>query len=164
MSTPPVVAPPMHSFAPSFRPLGAPPPPPPPQQVQVQVPPQYGGVPNPGYPMAQQMQPPGVPHVMPPGAVRPPAMYAPQPGVYLQQPGAALPPGGSLDLPIISPCIYVRDALEGLMNDDNICLCLDPELYTISRRFVGRGVGKSHRFVWWGIGRICHLAWLSGRC
>uniref|UniRef100_A0A0E0E9E2 PWI domain-containing protein n=1 Tax=Oryza meridionalis TaxID=40149 RepID=A0A0E0E9E2_9ORYZ len=93
MSTPPVVAPPMHSFAPSFRPLGAPPPPPPPQQVQVQVPPQYGGVPNPGYPMAQQMQPPGVPHVMPPGAVRPPAMYAPQPGVYLQQPGAALPPG-----------------------------------------------------------------------
>jgi len=53
--------------------------------------------PNPGYPMAQPMQPPGVPGVMPPGAVRPPAMYAPpQPGAYMPQPGAAVPhPGGS---------------------------------------------------------------------
>jgi len=38
------------------------------------------------------MQPPGVPGVMPPGAMRPPAMYAPpQPGAYMPQPGAAVP-------------------------------------------------------------------------
>ncbi|KAL6900844.1 hypothetical protein ACP4OV_005520 [Aristida adscensionis] len=91
ISAPPAVAPPMPpapvSFTAGFRPLGAPPPQPQPQQVL-----QYGAVPNPGYPMAQQMQPPGVPGVMPPGAVRPPVMYAPpQPGAYLPQPGAAVP-------------------------------------------------------------------------
>jgi RNA-binding protein 25 len=88
-SAPPVVAPPMPpapvSFTASFRPLGAPPPPPP-QQQQV---PHYGAVLNPGYPMAQ-------PGVMPPGAMRPPTMYAPppQPGAYMPQPGAAVPHHG----------------------------------------------------------------------
>ncbi|KAF7095838.1 hypothetical protein CFC21_097902 [Triticum aestivum] len=80
---PPVVLPPLPpvpvSFAPSFRPLGAPPSP----QVQ-----QYGAIRNPGYLMGQPMQPPGVHHVM-----RPPTMYAPQPGPYMQQPGVAVPPG-----------------------------------------------------------------------
>ncbi|KAM0876556.1 hypothetical protein ACQ4PT_036101 [Festuca glaucescens] len=80
---PPVIMPPIPpapvSFTPSFRPMGAPPPP----QMQ-----QYGAVRNPGYPMGQPMQPPGVHHVM-----RPPTMYAPQPGPYMQQPGAPVPPG-----------------------------------------------------------------------
>uniref|UniRef100_A0ACD6A1G4 Uncharacterized protein n=1 Tax=Avena sativa TaxID=4498 RepID=A0ACD6A1G4_AVESA len=67
------------SFTPSFRPMGVPPPP----QVQ-----QYGAIRNPGYPMGQPMQPPGMHHVM-----RPPTMYAPQPSPYMQQQGAPVPPG-----------------------------------------------------------------------
>ncbi|XP_020114093.1 uncharacterized protein LOC109728152 [Ananas comosus] len=104
----PVVAPPppaVPSFAPSFRPLGAP-------HV-----PQYSPVPNPSYPMAPNpsIQPPGV-AAMPPGAaaggvgvaaVRPVGMYAVAPGQppvhygqvpngYMAvppQPGVIPPPG-----------------------------------------------------------------------
>ncbi|TVU06008.1 hypothetical protein EJB05_49195, partial [Eragrostis curvula] len=106
-SAPQMVAPPMPpvpvSFAASFRPLGAPPPPP---QHQQQVP-QYGAVPNPGYPMAQPMQAPGVPGVMPPGAMRPPAMYGqpPQPGAYMPQPGAAVPHPGMPRYPAPYPVV-----------------------------------------------------------
>ncbi|RLN05430.1 hypothetical protein C2845_PM13G12590 [Panicum miliaceum] len=105
VSTPPAaVAPPMPpapvSFAATFRPLGAPPPPP--HQVA-----QYGVVPpNSGYPMAQPMQPPGIPGVMPPGAVRPPTMYAPpQPGAYMPQPGAAVPHPGMPRYPTPYPMV-----------------------------------------------------------
>ncbi|CAD6245050.1 unnamed protein product [Miscanthus lutarioriparius] len=105
-STPPAaVAPPMPpapvSFAATFRPLGAPAPPPP-HQV-----PQYGAVPpNPGYPMLQAMQPPGVQVVMPPGAVRPPAMYGPpQPGAYIPQQGAAVPHPGLPRYPAPYPMV-----------------------------------------------------------
>ncbi|KAK3123402.1 hypothetical protein QOZ80_8AG0630090 [Eleusine coracana subsp. coracana] len=106
-SAPPMAAPPMLpapvSFAASFRPLGAPPPPP---QQQQQVPP-YGAVPNPGYPMAQPMQQPGVPGVMPPGAMRPPPMYMPppQPGAYMPQPGVAVPHPGMPRYPAPYPLV-----------------------------------------------------------
>ncbi|CAM0911385.1 unnamed protein product [Alopecurus aequalis] len=83
LPAPPVIVLPMPpapvSFTPSFRPMGALPPP----QMQ-----QYGAIRNPGYPMGPPMQPTGVHHVM-----RPPTMYAPQPGPYMQQPGASVPPG-----------------------------------------------------------------------
>ncbi|KAL6598485.1 hypothetical protein ACP70R_046184 [Stipagrostis hirtigluma subsp. patula] len=118
VSAPPAVTPPMPpapvSFAAGFRPLGAPPPP---QQQQV---PQYGAVPNPAYPMAQPMQPPGVPGVMPPGAVRPPAMYAPpQPGAYMPQPGAAVPH------PAVAQLLYVlRSFSSGLSKNFAKCIAM----------------------------------------
>lgn len=56
--------------------------------------------------MAQPMQPPGVPAVMPPGAVRPPAMYGPpQPGAYMPQPGAVVPHPGMPRYPTPYPMV-----------------------------------------------------------